>query len=62
MYNIADEYTLGNCARKEFIQIYKKAIPAHGFLLINNSSTKNNNIDEIYGVLRVPKNCLKVIN
>ena len=59
---LADEYTLGNCTRKEFIQIYKKAIPDHGFLLINNSSTKNNNIDEIYGVMRVPTDCLKVLN
>ena len=59
---LADEYTLGNCSRKEFIEIYKKATPSHGFLLINNNSTKNNNIDEIYGVMRVPKECLKVLN
>ena len=57
---LANEYTLGNCTRKEFIEIYKKAIPNHGFLLINNSSTKHNNIDEIYGIMRVPKECLKV--
>ena len=59
---LADEYTLGDCTRKEFIEIYKKATPNHGFLLINNSSTKNNNIDEIYGVLRVPKECVKILN
>ena len=59
---LADEYTLVNCSRKEFIEIYKKATPNHGFLLINNSSTKNNNINEIYGIMRVPKECLKVIN
>ena len=59
---LADEYTLGDCSRKEFIEIYKKATPNHGFLLINNSSTKINNIDEIYGVMRVPKEFLKVIN
>ena len=59
---LADEYTLGNCTRKEFINIYKQSIPNHGFLLINNSSTKNNDINEIYGQLRVPKECLNVIN
>ena len=59
---LADEYTLGNCTRKEFIQIYKRSIPNHGFLLINNSSTKHNNIDEIYGVMRVPKELVKVLN
>ena len=59
---LADEYTLGNCTRKEFINIYKQSIPNHGFLLINNSSTKNNNIDEIYGIMRVPKECIKVLN
>ena len=59
---LADEYTLGNCTKKEFINIYKQSIPNHGFLLINNSSTKNNNIDEIYGVMRVPKECIKVLH
>ena len=59
---LADEYTLGNCTRKEFINIYKQSIPNHGFLLINNSSTKNNDINEIYGQLRVPKECIKVLN
>ena len=59
---LADEYTLGNCSRKEFINIYKQSIPNHGFFLINNSSTKNNNIDEIYGIMRVPIQCLKVLN
>ena len=57
---LANEYTLGDCSRKEFIEIYKRTIPNHGFLLINNSSTKHNNIDEIYGVMRVPIECLKV--
>ena len=59
---LANEYTLGDCTRKEFIEMYKKAIPDHGFLLINNSSTTHNNIDEIYGVMRVPKDCVKVLN
>ena len=59
---LADEYTLGNCDRKKFINIYKQSIPNHGFLLINNSTTKHNNIDEIYGVMRVPKECIKILN
>ena len=59
---LADEFTLGDCSRKQFIEIYKKTIPDHGFLLINNSSTKSNSVDEIYGTMRVPKECLKVIN
>ena len=56
---LADEFTLGNCRRKEFIEIYKQAIPDHGFLLIYNSSTKHNNIDKIYGLIEFPKECLK---
>ena len=52
---LANEYVLGNCSRTEFIEIYKKSIPNHGFLLINNSSTKNNDINEIYGIMRVRK-------
>ena len=39
---LADEYVLGNCSKKQFIEIYKETIKDHGFLLINNSSTKNN--------------------
>ena len=59
---LSDEYTLGNCSKKQFIAIYKETIKDHGFLLINNSSTKNNDINEIYGMMRVPKNCLKILN
>ena len=59
---LADEYTLGNCTRKDFINIYKHSIPNHGFLLINNSSTKNNDINEIYGVMRVPISCIKILD
>ena len=59
---LADEYTLGNCTRKEFINIYKQSIPDHGFLLINNSSTKNNSVNEIYGTIKVPKDCVKILN
>lgn len=58
---LADEYTMG-CTRKEFINIYKQSIPNHSFLLINNSSTERNTIDEIYGQMKVPKECIKVKN
>ena len=50
------------CTRKEFINIYKQSIPDHGFLLINNSSTKNNSVNEIYGTIKVPKDCVKILN
>lgn len=54
---LADEYTLGMyCTKKKFIEIYKQSIPNNGFLLINNSSTKSNSIDEIYGVKAIQKN------
>ena len=59
---LADEYTLGNCNRKNFINIYQQSIVNYRFLLINNSSTKNNDINEIYGIMRVPKSCLKIKN
>jgi hypothetical protein len=40
-------------SKKDFINYYSKAVLNYGFLILNNNSTKTDNIDEIIGVLRV---------
>ena len=39
--------------RKEFLKIYSDATKNYGFLIINNNSTKNSEINELFGVLRI---------
>lgn len=57
---LCDEYTLGSINKKDFIDMYKRAICDYGFLLINNSSVSDNsNLDLIYGCLQVPKYFIK---
>ena len=58
---LCDEYIMGNISKKEFITIYRHNIQDNGFLLINCSAVKiNNNLDYIYGNIRVPINFFKV--
>jgi len=40
-------------SKKDFINYYSKAVLNYGFLILNNNSTKTDNIEEIIGVLRV---------
>ena len=57
---LCDEYTLGSIDKKEFIEMYRRLSKDYGFLLINNSSVKDNNdYNSIYGSIRVPNNFIK---
>lgn len=51
---LSDEYKSGNVSQKEFEQIYYKNTSDFQFLVINNNSVKDNDdLDEIYGVIKV---------
>lgn len=56
---IFEEYNY-NLSKAEFYELFKKATKDYGFLLINNNSVKNGDIDEIYGVIKTPKEYLKL--
>ncbi len=58
---IFDEYNY-NLNKNEFYDLFQKATKDYGFLIINNNSVKNGDIDEIYGMIKTPKEYLKIVN
>ena len=57
---LTSEFLMGTINKKEFIEMYHRNTTNHGFFLINNNCTKNNDdLDEIYGTLKVPINFIK---
>ncbi len=57
---IFEEYNY-NLSKQDFYDLFKKATKDYGFLVINNNSVKNGDIDEIYGMIKTPKEFLKLI-
>lgn len=56
---IADEFMSGDIDRKDFYKLYNRACKSYGFLYINNNSIKDTeDLNQIYGILRVPENCI----
>ena len=57
---LTSEFLMGNISKKEFIQLYYKNTADFGFLIINNNcASSNDNLDEIYGNLKVPEKFIK---
>ena len=53
---IADEFMSGDIERKDFFKLYNRACKNYGFLYINNNSIKDTeDLNSIYGILRVPE-------
>ena len=52
---LTEEFNIG-LKPDEFRELYKKSTLDYGFFLINNSSTKDQNIDSIYGKLKANYN------
>ena len=57
---LTSEFLMGNITKKDFIQMYYRNTAAFGFLIINNNcATSNDNLNEIYGNLKVPESYIK---
>jgi len=57
---LTSEFLMGTISKKEFIDLYHHNTKDYGFFLINNNCTKNNNdLDEIYGNIKVPQKFIK---
>jgi len=53
---MSDEFLMGDISPKEFNKMYYESTNDYGFLIINNNSTaSNNNVNSLYGSVRVPK-------
>jgi hypothetical protein len=57
---LADEFLVGNLSKREFIELYHNNTKDYNFLVINNNSTKNNSIQELYGQIKTPDHFFKV--
>ena len=56
---LAEEYLSGDLEKTEFIKMYNRNTKDYGFLVINNTSIKDNdNLNQIYGVVKAPKECV----
>ena len=57
---LADEYLSGNLDKNEFIKLYHRATKDYNFLVINNTSIKDNaDLNQIYGIIKTPSNFVK---
>jgi hypothetical protein len=56
---LTDEYLSGNLSRPDFLKMYNRTTKDYNFLVINNNSVKDNDLYNIYGVIRVPDDSVK---
>ena len=57
---LSTEFLMGNISKPNFLQLFYKSTNDFKFLLINNNSTSSNDdLDEIYGTLRTPQKYVK---
>ena len=57
---MTDEFLSPNMEKDEFVKMYAKATQDYGFLVINQNSVSNlDDVNEIYGIVKVPKESLK---
>ena len=57
---LVTEFRNGSISKENFIKMYYKSTGNYGFLIINNvNSESNDDLNSIYGVIRVPKEYVK---
>lgn len=53
---LVEEYLSGDLEKNEFIKLYNRATKDYGFLVINNTSIKeNDDLNQIYGIIKTPE-------
>ena len=48
------EFISGDISKEEFIKMYNRCTKDYNFLVINNSSVKDDDLNLIYGVIKAP--------
>jgi hypothetical protein len=57
---LTDEFLSPNMEKEEFVKMYANATKNYGFLVINQNSISDlDNVNEMYGIVQVPKETLK---
>lgn len=53
---LCEEYLSGDLDKRDFVKLYNRATKDYNFLLINNTSIKDNDdLNQIYGIIRCPE-------
>lgn len=53
---LCEEYLSGDLEKNDFIKLYNRATKDYGFLVINNTSIKeNDDLNQIYGIIKTPE-------
>ena len=52
---LINEFISGDISKEEFIKMYNKNTKDYNFLVINNTSVKDDDLNSIYGVIKVEK-------
>lgn len=55
---LSDEFRSGTLSKKEFVDMYHRCTVDYYFLLINNTSVKNNEVSNLYAKIKTPKEYL----
>ena len=55
---LADEYLFGDLDKREFIKLYNRSTIDYNFLVINTSSVKDDDLNQIYGTIKTPEGYL----
>ena len=55
---LADEYLYGDLDKREFIKLYNRSTIDYNFLVINTSSVKDDDLNQIYGTIKTPEGYL----
>ena len=57
---MTDEFLSPNMEKEDFVKMYANATKNYGFLVINQNSISDlDNVNEMYGIVQVPKETLK---
>ena len=51
---LCDEFQSGDISKEDFIKMYNRCSNDYHFLVINNNSVKDNDLNNIYGKIKVP--------
>lgn len=56
---LTDEFIRAGMQKEDFVQLYKDNTRDYMFFLINNNSTKTEDLDEVYGHIKTPEDFVK---
>ena len=54
IFLLTNEYLSGNISKEEFVKMYNRCTKDYNFLVINNNSVKDDDLNSVYGCIKAP--------